>query len=221
MKFTGVLAGITASHGKGGAYFRLRAIPTTSTTPKALQAKAFLGEASTAFGGLTQAQRDSWDRYGTLRPEINTLGQAKILSGISAHNRIFTRMRQAANTPLATPPIGTDPDSLSSISATFDIGVGTTELTFLPGTLGATEHLWLNAAVVDSAGINFVQNVKRLATISSAALASPFDYLSVVEAVFGTLVVGQKVVLLPRVYENTTGLLSLPLRVDGIVVSTV
>lgn len=218
---SGSLAGVTASHNKGGQYLRLRAIPTISTTAPALAAKAFLGEGSAAFGGLTQAERDSWDRYGTLRPEVNALGDPKILSGIASHNRIFTRMRQAGDTPRTAPPIGTDPNAVATLSATFDIGVGTTELTFTPTPLAATERLWLQAAVVDSQGINFIESVKRLVTVAVAATASPFDYLSVVEAIFGTLIVGQKVILLPRVYDDATGLVSLPRRVDGVVVSTV
>ena len=220
-ELSGSMGGITAARNKGGQYFRLRAVPTTSTTPKALQAKAFLAEGSAHFGTLTQAQRDSWTRYGTLRPEINRLGQAKLLSGIAAHNRIFTRMRQAFDTPIDEPPIGTDPPGLETLSATFDIGTGGTDLTFTPTPLAATQRLWLNAAVVDSPGINYVEDVKRLITIEAPATASPFDYKTAIEAVFGTLIVGQKVILFPRVYDDTTGLVSLPQRVEGVVIDTV
>ncbi len=217
---SGSLGGVTASRNKGGQYLRARAVPTTSTTVPALLAKATLGSASTHFSTLSTAERTSWDRYGTLRPEINALGMAKILSGIAAHNRIFTRMTRAGDSPLDTPPIGTDPDALTSVAATFDIGLGTIELSFTPTPLGPTKHLWLEAAVVDSQGINYVENVKRLVTVSAADLVTDFDYQSVVEAVFGTLIVGQKVILLPRVYDDSTGLVSLPQRVEGTVIDT-
>lgn len=217
---SGSMGGVTASRNKGGQYLRARAVPTTSTTVPALLAKATLGSASTHFSTLTLAQRTSWDRYGTLRPEINALGMAKILSGIAAHNRIYTRMVRAGDTPLDAPPIGTDPDALTNVAATFDIGSGTITLTFDPDPLGSTNHLWLEAAVVDSQAINYVENVKRLVDVSAADLASGFDYQTVVEAVFGPLVLGQKVILLPRVYDDSTGLVSLPQRVEGTVIDT-
>lgn len=217
---SGSIGGITASRNKGGQYLRSRAVPTTSTTTPALNAKALLASASAAWDNLTDVQRNAWTRYGTIRQEVNALGQVKILTGIAAHNRSYTRMARAGLTPLLVPPIGSDPDALATYSATFDIGAGTSALTFTPTPLGTTRSLWLEAAVVDSPGIEYVQSVKRLCNISAADLASPFDYQSVVEAVFGPLSVGQKVVLLPRVFDRVSGLLSQPVRVEGVVVST-
>lgn len=217
---SGSLGGLVASRNKGGPYIRVRAVPTTSTTAAALQAKAFLSEASAAFSGLTTIQQDSWTRYGTLKPEINRLGLPKILTGVAAHNRIYTRMRRAGLTPLVAPPIGSDPDAFATLTPTYDIGAGTSTLAFTPTPLGAAQHLWLKAAVVDSPGINYVEGIKRLVAVSAAALASPYDYQAAVEAVFGPLVVGQKLVLFPMIFDAATGLLSRPLRVEGVIVST-
>jgi hypothetical protein len=219
-QMSGSVGGITASRNKGGAYFRLRAVPTTSTTVPALAAKATLAEASAAYGSLTETERDSWTRYGTIKPAVNRLGQPKILTGIAAHNQIFCRMRRAGDTPLTSPPIGPDPDALATASSTFDIGAGTTLLAFTPTPVGATNRLWLEAAVVDSPGINYVEGVKRLVVVSALDQATAYDWEAAVEAIFGPLVVGQKVVLMPSVYDSLTGQLSRPRRIDGIIVST-
>lgn len=228
MKFTGTfvaavsgsLAGLTGSRNKGGQYLRARAVPTTATSVPAINAKARLAGASAAWGGLTDTQRDSWTRYGTIKPSINPLGEAKIISGINAYNAIYTRMNLAGDAPLASPPIGPDPNALATASATFDIGAGTTLLTFTPTPLGAANRLWLEAALVDSAGINYVQNLKRFIVASALNLATGYDYSAAVQAVLGPLSVGQKLVLFPMVYSSTTGLLSRPRRVEGIIIST-
>lgn len=217
---SGKLGGMVASHNKGGMYLRALTIPTTSTTAPALAAKARLATASAHFAGLTQAERDSWTRAGTLRPELNALGDTKILSGIALHNRIHTRMVLAGDTPIDTAPIGNDPDALSTASGTFDIGVGGTTLIFTPTPLGATEHLWLEAALVDSQGIEYVEDQIRFITVDAAASTSPFDYLISIELALGTLTVGQKLILFPRVYDDATGLLSQRLRVQGTIIDT-
>lgn len=219
-EMSGSLGGIVASRNKGGQYLRQRAVPTTSTTPAALQAKAFLASASAAWTALTQTQRDSWTRFGGIRSNTNRLGQQKILAGIAAHNAIYTRMSRAGLTPLTEPPIGTDPDALASATGTYDIGTGTSTIAYTPTPLGADDALWVEAAVVDSPGIEYVANVQRLVAITAAAAASPYDYQAAVEAVFGPLVVGQKVVLFPHVFDTVQGLLSQPLRLDGIVTDT-
>lgn len=217
---SGSVGGLTGSHNKGGMYFRARAVPTISTTGPALASKARLATASAHFAGLSQAERDSWTRAGTVRPEINALGATKILSGIALHNRIHTRMVLAGDTPIDTAPIGNDPDALSTASGTFDIGVGGTTLIFTPTPLSATEHLWLEAALVDSQGIEYVEDKIRFITVDAAASTSPFDYLTTMEAALGTLTVGQKLIMFPRVYDDATGLLSQRLRVQGTIIDT-
>lgn len=219
-QMSGSLGGVTASRNKGGQYFRDRAVPTTATSAPALNAKARLSLYSATWATLTDVQRASWHRYGTIKPTIDTLGMPKILTGLQAYVAINTRLNLAGNAAIVAPPIGSDPNALTTATATFDIGAGTSTLIFTPTPLGATNKLWLEAAVVDSPGINYIQSFKRFVVASAANLASPYDYQAAVEAVFGPLVVGQKLVLLPMVFSTTTGLLSRPRRVEGTIVST-
>jgi hypothetical protein len=74
--------------------------------------------------------------------------------------------------------------------------------------------------VVDSAGINYVQNLRKLVKVSSKNQATGLDTQADIEARFGTLSVGQKVTIDAAAFDSTTGLLSTPLRVVGTVVST-
>lgn len=218
---SGSIGGITGSHNRGGMYLRSRTIPINPQTVDQLAARNRLASQSSAWGALTEAQRLSWNDFAAQNPVADKLRQSQILTGQQTFVKINVRLEQATDTLLTVAPIGTAPASFTSVAATFDIGAGTTELTFAPDPAGTDIRLWLTAAVTNSAGIEFVKNLTRVITISAKDLASGFDYLTVLEAKFGTLQVGQKVSLFPRAFDSTTGLISGMQRVDGIVVSSV
>lgn len=218
---SGSIGGITGSHNRGGMYLRSRVIPVNPQTVDQLAARNRLATQSSGWGALTDIQRASWVDFAAQNPVADKLRQSQILSGQQTYVKINTRLEQATDPILSVAPIGTAPASMTDVNATFDIGVGTTELTFAPNPLGADDRMWLLAAVTNSPGIEFVKNLVRVINIADKATASGFDYLSVLEAKFGTLQVGQKVSLFPRVFDSATGLISGMQRIDGIVVSTV
>ena len=129
-------------------------------------------------------------------------------------------MAAAGDTPITDPPIIAAADPLASLVLAADIGLGNVDVTYTPTPLGANEELWIRAAVTSSVGILFVQNLLRLVGQSAAAQASPFDIQSLVETRLGTLVVGQTLHVQISVYDNSTGLVSGPLRADTVVVTT-
>lgn len=229
MKFTpgiavgalsGSIGGSTASHNRFGPYFRTRVKPVVSTTPDAQEAKGIFTTQTQAWQGLTDAQRLSWEQYAQTHLVNNSLGVPQALTGHQAYVGINSRLDRANETLLTDPPVGTAPDGLLTLTLSADIGLGTFDVTYTPTPLAATERLWVLAAVQNSAGRTYVQNLLRLVVIAAAATASPLDIQTEVEAKFGTLQVGQKVTVLCGVFDNATGLLSNFLRDDAIVVST-
>ncbi len=218
---SGSIGGITGSHNRGGMYLRARVTPINPQTVDQLAARNRLASQSSAWGALTEPQRLSWNDFAAQNPVADKLRQSQILTGQQTYVKVNVRLEQATDPVLTDAPIGTAPASLTSVAATFDIGAGTTEITFAPNPTGADIRLWLTASVTNSPGIEFVKNLTRVITITAKNVASGFDYLTVLEAKFGTLQVGQKVSLFPRAFDSTTGLISGMQRVDGIVVSTV
>lgn len=216
---SGSVGGTVFSHNRGGAYTRNRAIPVTSTTAEALAAKSRLATASSAFADLTATQRAAWLSWSLQNPVIDALGFPRHLSAQQAYVGINARRARAEDAALNDPPIGTAPDGLLTLILDADIGLGDTDITFTPTPLGATEEIWLRAAVTNSAGIQFVQNLYKWILHSAAAQASPLDIQTEVEARLGTLIVGQTLHVEVSVYDNATGLLSRPLR-DSTVVTT-
>ena len=168
-QISGSIAGNTFSHNRGGPYIRTKSIPVVSTTIPALASKSRLQNATAAFQSLTAAQRLAWNQWAAENPVINRLGNRITLTGHTAYvgNRI--RMVQAAETPLVAPPVTPAASALLTMTITADIGTGTTEIAFTPTPLGATERLWVQATVVNSASINYVKNLLRVISIEAAA----------------------------------------------------
>ena len=217
---SGSIGGSVYSRNRGGAYIRNRAVPITSTTPEALAAKTRFTDASQDWQGLTTGQREAWQQFADANPVINALGKPIILSGAQAFIGIHARMAAAGDTPITAPPIIAAPDPLGSLTQAADIGLGNVDATFTSTPLGANEELWIRAAVTSSVGILFVQNLLRLVGQSAAAQASPFDNQSLIETRLGTLLVGQTLHVQISVYDNSTGLVSGPLRDDTVVTTT-
>lgn len=218
---SGSIGGTTFSRNRGGPYTRARAIPVTSTTPAAIATKARLQNASVSWQNLTAGQRTAWAFWATANPVTNTLGNSITLTGQQAYVGNHTRMALAAIvTPLTSPPIIAAPDALITAVQDGDIGIGDVDLTFSNAPLGAAEVIWLTAAITNSAGINYIQNLLRFCGISAAAQTSPFDNQSIIEARLGTLTVGQTLTVMPRVFSSVSGLLSQPLRSRVVITTT-
>ena len=205
---SGSIGGQVFSHNRGGQYIRQRSTPTAVYTDPALEAKNRLATMSLRWGGLTTAQRLAWKTYASENPTINRIGRSTTLSGIAIHNRINSIINKAAGTLLDLPPIDAPPDALLTLTATGDIGAGTSELAFTATPLGAGHCLWVEAALVDSPGIAYVENLYKLIHVSAAALASPYDWLADATLRFGTPQVGQVLHVKVRVVDQDTGLLS-------------
>ena len=219
-QISGSVGGTTFSHNRYGPYMRRRAVPVTSTTPAALAAKAALAAGSTAWQALAAASKLAWNSWALTNPITNSLGQTQTLTGHQAFTGLYARALRAASPTLELPPLEPAPAPLTSLTQTCDIGIGTFQLAFTPVPLAATEHLWIRAAVSDSIGIQYVENLLRFVYVSNPALAAPFEHLNALQLKFGTVAVGQIVYASVSVFSQTTKLLSPPLRDTTIVVET-
>lgn len=215
------VAGNVFSRNRGGAYVRNGAIPTRSTTPFAEAAKARLANFSKGWADLTDAQRMAWKNWATQNPVINRLGDSIRLAGNMAFVQLNTTIDLAGGTPITDPPIAAPPLSPTVIAGTYDIGAGTFQLGWAGVTLGATECLAMEAAVVDNPGVNYVENLYKLVNVTAAAATSPLANVDTfLAARFGTLAVGQRVFWRAYVIDNATGLRSAPAVTNGTIIST-
>ena len=217
---SGSIGGTTFSRNRYGAYTRVRAIPVNPNTLPQQNARSRLSTFSQNWQNLAASEQLAWKSWANQNPITNALGAQQILTGQAAYVGINTRLAQATDTAIDLPPLTPAPTSLVSLSGTWDIGLGNFELIFTATPLGADDRLWVQAAVVASAGISYIKNLLRVVTITAKAQASLLDTQAAIETVFGNLVVGQTVHIWASVFDSVTGLLSVPLSTKGVVVST-
>lgn len=87
-QLSGSVGGITASHNRGGAYFRQRATPTNPATPQQVTVRNAIAELGPRWNDvLTQAQRDGWNVYGDNVELTNRIGDAFNPSGKNMFDR--------------------------------------------------------------------------------------------------------------------------------------
>lgn len=229
MKFTpgigvgalsGSLGGTTASHNKGGAYFRVRAIPTNPDTDAQLAQRARMATTSQQWAALTMAQRQSWESWAQQNPRIDALGSSFQLSGAQAYNALNTRILLDAGTVIDVPPIVSAPPAFLTFVQTGDIGAGAFTAAFTAALVSGNK-VELTAALVNSAGIKNVNNKYRHIGFSGVDEASPWDNEADIAAVLGTLTVGQTLHAKIAQYDPATGLRSPFLHSDVVIETTV
>ena len=216
---SGSIGGTTASHNKGGPYFRTRAIPTNPSTPAQLARRASLATVSIAWRNLTDPQRESWGNYARQNPTTDALGQSIQLSGHQQYVGLNTRILLDAGVVISEPPIVGAPAALRTAVQTGDIGLGAFTLAFTdPLIAGNKVELW--GAVVNSAGIKYVENLYKFIAFSAVDEVTPWDNNAEVVAALGTLVAGQTLHIKAKQYDPATGQCSPPLHTQVVITDT-
>lgn len=102
---SGSLAGITASHNRGGQYFRRRAVPTNPNTLQQQQVRSWFANAQAAWNGtLTALQRQAWDTYALNTPVTNPMGDEVNAGGKGMFTRGYVPRLQASLSIVAAGP---------------------------------------------------------------------------------------------------------------------
>jgi len=219
-QISGRIGSTVFSHNRGGPYCRNGTIPTLVTSEYAINAKARMSAASQAWDNLTDTQRQAWIEWARSNPVVNRLGSQVTVGGNAAYCGINSRLAYGAYPALDDPPIADPPTALVTMTLAMDIGIGASGITYTATPLAANEHLYVWACVLDNPAVRYIENRLRLIVVSAAAQASPYDFSAPLEARFGTLMVGQKVVARVTVLHDLTGLVSAPIQDETIIVST-
>lgn len=132
---SGSVGGITASHNRGGTYFRNRAIPTNPNTVFQTAVRGAVSQLSTAWGDdLSQAQRDGWEAYGAAVGVQNRIGETIFLTGQQMYIRSNVPAIQAEEARQDTAPTTLNLGSFSDPSITsITASSSTLLLAFTPG----------------------------------------------------------------------------------------
>lgn len=145
---SGSMGGATASHNRGGQYFRQRVVPTNPNTTRQQAVRAYMGAAVQAWmDTLTAGQRGAWETYAANTPKTDSLGNEIVLTGQQAYIASFVPRAQIGVTaPAAAPIVFNSGEPIAGIQ---DTTVGTpNEIAFVSGALD-TSCILMNPAPDD------------------------------------------------------------------------
>jgi hypothetical protein len=218
---SGSIGGMTASHNRGGYYFRQRSIPTNPNSPQQQAVRTIVAALASAWvNTLTANQRAFWEIYADHVQLPDPLGEPRNVGGLAMYVRTNVPAVQAGLARIDDAP------------TTYDLGGEFTEPAF--GTIsaagGTAEVAYTNTdpwASEDGAALLIL--LSRGQNTSVNYFKGPYRFAGLVEGDSGTpptsplsatapfpMAVGQRLFGQARV-RRADGRLSLPVRFRGTV----
>lgn len=103
-QFSGSMAGITASHNRGGYYIRNRSSPVNPDSAAQLRARTVFATAVAAWSSLTPVQRALWRDAAAHQPWTDSFGESIILTGQQWFTGVQSAMATAGLVAEDVPP---------------------------------------------------------------------------------------------------------------------
>lgn len=167
----GSIGGITYSMSYAGPVCKIKAHPPTRMRSLQPHNRARLGWLARQWGGLTDAQRDSWEAWAEDHPEPDRFGGTFIMSGINALCKLnYQALRLiSGKTLMSLPP--EDPPAASL--ATLTVVTGATN----PGEIDLT---WTHNGTGDAADVNEIQIAGPFQSPGMVEVHSRYRYRQIV-----------------------------------------
>jgi len=215
----GKISGNVYSKNRGGAYSRVRVIPTNPQSSAQNAVRAVFTALSQAWQGLTATQREGWSQATVNFPVSNSLGDTHTLSGNALYvslNKNLDDVNIAAiddapirvvATPLDIPSIVAD-ESAQILVATF------------AGTIPADIAVKVFASATTSAGVSSIgSKMRQIAVLDAGSTATP-SLTAAYLAKFGTIgAVGGKIFLKFVPVAIANGQLGSTIRTSTVIVA--
>lgn len=217
---SGSIGGLTASHNKGGNYFRARTTPTDPGTVFQTAVRTALASLVTLWTSvLSAAERAAWDLYAFNTPLLDQFGEPRTVTGLNMYARANVPRIQTGEPRQDAAPTVFDTGTFTPVAGAFSEAGQAMSLAFEVTDAWANED---DAAMIvqisrpQNPSINFfkgpwrtsgnVQGDGAMPPTSPANIATPFP-----------IVIGQKMFAQVTV-TRADGRLSVHQRIEGIVV---
>lgn len=174
---SGSIKGITASHNRGGAYFRGRVTPTNPSSSRQTIVRNAMRTSVNAWIALSAANRTSWATYASNVPVTNSMGDSIFLTGQQMYIRQSNVRIQASVPPVAAAPSTFDLGSFTPPTLTLTASSTTLSAAFTNTDAWATEgtnsFMGIYASAPQNPSVNFFkgpfQFVGKISGTSSPA----------------------------------------------------
>lgn len=218
----GKVASSVYSKNKGGAVIRNRVTPINRRSTGQTEQRQQFSSLSSAWRGLTQAQRDGWNSAAASFPQQDSLGQTIFLTGAQLYIRCNANLILIGAATISDAPVPTSFDVLAVGAIAFDASSGTATVAFTPTPVPAGFNLVIRATRPLSAGKNFVGSSEfRFVQTVAPAGTSPANIAAAYIAIFGAITgaAGQKVFIEMFLMESATGLAGIPVRGSAVILA--
>lgn len=170
MAGSGKIGGHVMSKNRGGAYMRTKVTPSNPNSSAQQGARALLSSLSTAWAGLTDAERASWNGAVQDYSSTDIFGDIKNPSGINLFVKLNANLSNTGQTLLTVAPTKIEIPFAPILSATVNQSLETLTVTFDGVAMTGTSCL-VRACPPVSQGISNVKSRMRVL----GAFVAPFS----------------------------------------------
>lgn len=216
----GKIAATVYTKNRAGAAIRNRTTPINRRSTGQTSKRQQFSSLSSAWRGLTQAQRDGWNSAAPSFPQQDSLGQTIFLTGAQLYIRCNANLILIGEAQIVDAPTPASFAVLALGAYTAVSGTGVISLAYTPTPVPAGFQVVVRASRPLSAGIDFVpQSAFRFIVAVAAAAASPVLLTTPYAAVFGAITskAGQKIFVEAFLVEEVSGLAGIPVRAVAVI----
>ncbi len=213
----GKIGGHVASKNRAGAYLRTKVTPVNPNTVYQAEVRNRLSQLSTAWGGLTAAQRTQWDNAVDAYKKTDVFGDLKNPSGFNLHQRLNNNLIRIGEAAILVPPLPVElPPITTGVLVATNAGVMT--LTFTADPDVAASKVEIEATPALSPGKSFVKSEFRRIGNMPTLVAHVADIAALYIAKFGAIgAVGQQIFVRLKQVSDATGQAGIPVIYKDII----
>lgn len=187
-QLSGSMGAITASHNRGGTYFRQRATPVNPNSPQQQAVRAIMTALNVSWNvSLTAIQRAAWDTYAANTPLTDVLGEQIHVGGKEMYARSNVSRIQAGFTRIDDAPTIFDLAELNPATATYTTATSVINVAFDDNDPWVTDDnglLFVYTSRQQNPSINFFKGPYRLAGTVEGDSGTPPTSPAAISAAF-------------------------------------
>lgn len=210
------LNGNVFSKNRYGSYVRNKVTPVNPRTTYQQNQRQMLGNLSSSWRGLTEAQRQAWRTATQNFPQKDIFGQTKFLAGNVLFISLNKNLINAGQSTIDDPPAPVAIPELIVTDLTAAAGTPAISFDITPTTIPTGFALFVKATPNVGPGRVFVKNLLRFIGVETATTGS-VDITNDWTDRFGTPVEGQRITVQGFLVSETTGQAGVPSETTAIV----
>lgn len=189
---SGKINGFVASKNRGGAYFRTKTTPSNPQTTAQQGARALLGSLSTAWSGLTEASRLSFNNAVANFATTDIFGDIRNPSGINLYVKLNSNLSNSGQSLLDVAPEKIEVPYSQIQDVTMDVSTQNAQMVLADGALDLKKVL-VFATAPQTQGTKFVKNkLRKIGTFE--VNIDTIDLITAYSEKFGAFSLGQNIV---------------------------